>query len=119
PGVYSQLSDPIRAMEPFLAIPSTEQRAEQDRLRAAIELERAALDAPDPAEDAERARFLADLPGAAGIEWAAASVTKAQSTGGATLTLQADGSVLASGKNPDKDDHVLTLRTDATGLRLL
>jgi hypothetical protein len=46
-------------------------------------------------------------------------VTQARSTEGATLTVQGDGSVLASGTNPAKDDHVLTLRTDATDLRLL
>jgi hypothetical protein len=119
PGVYSQLSDPNRAMEPFLAIPSPAQKAEQERLRVEIAKLRDAQAAPDPIEDAERARFLADLPARLGIEWARATLTSARSTGGASLTPQADGSVLASGANPDQDEHVLTLRTDATGLRML
>ena len=36
-----------------------------------------------------------------------------------TLAVQPDGSVLASGANPDTDTHVLRLRTQATGQRLL
>ncbi|WP_197443922.1 DUF1549 domain-containing protein [Maioricimonas rarisocia] len=39
-----------------------------------------------------------------------------KSTGGATLELQPDGSILASGKKPNQDQYVFTIRTEANGL---
>ena len=54
-------------------------------------------------------------------DWTTLKPTKMTSAGGATLTLQADGSILASGKNPDTDTYTLVVPTDLkgiTGLRL-
>jgi hypothetical protein len=117
PGLYSQLPDSNRAFEPFMAVPSAEQARALGDLRDRIASAKTELDAPAPEEDAQRDAFLADLPGRCGIAWSPTQVVKA--TGGATLSVQPDGSVLASGPNPDKDEHVITLRTDGTGLRLI
>lgn len=119
PGLYSQQSDPNRAFEPFLVVPSPEQTAELEFLKQELDRARAELDQPLPGEDEQRAAFISDVRQRAGVRWADATLAAAASSGGATLTPQPDGSVLASGKNPARDDHSFTLRTDATDLRLL
>ncbi|MBK7878872.1 MAG: PSD1 domain-containing protein [Planctomycetes bacterium] len=119
PGLYTQESDPKRAFEPFLAVPTDEQRAERVKLDTQLGELRTELDRPAPDETAKLQAFLAELARGSGLTWADACVTKAESTGGATLQALEDGSVRASGKNPEVDDHVITLRTDATDLRLV
>ena len=49
----------------------------------------------------------------------AAPIVAAESTHGSTMTIQPDGSVLASGITPPDDQQILTLETDATDLRLV
>ncbi len=119
PGLYSQLPDPKRAFEPFLAIPTPEQQAALGTLKEQLEQERKELDTPDPREAKQRAAFFEGLITRSGLAWQSSQVALAESLEGATLTVQPDGSVLASGKNPDKDEHVITLTTQATDLRLL
>ncbi len=53
--------------------------------------------------------------------WQILDIAEAKSQGGATLTPQEDGSLLASGKNPDFDVYTLTAKTELrgiTGIRL-
>jgi hypothetical protein len=118
PGLYSQLPDPNRAFEPFLEVPSPEQRAERERLTQELDSERAKLAERDPGEAQERAAFDAAIA-QAGIEWTLPRVTGAKSEAGATLSVQPDGSVLASGANPDRDTFVLELASEARGQRLV
>jgi mono/diheme cytochrome c family protein len=57
----------------------------------------------------------------AGAKWLVLDLGETKSTGGATLTKQADGSILASGANPDFDTYVFVANTtlrDITGIRL-
>ena len=119
PGLYSQLPDPNRAFEPYLEVPTPEQKRELADLRTRLDAGKKALDAPEPEEDAHREAFFADAVRKSGVAWAKPELLSAASTGGATLSIQPDGSFLASGKNPDQDEHALELRTDATGERLL
>ena len=54
-------------------------------------------------------------------DWQAIKPTSAKSSGGATLKVQADHSVLSTGKNPAKDDYTITLASNLkniTGIRL-
>ncbi len=54
-------------------------------------------------------------------QWTILRPRSAASTGGATLTVQADGSILASGKNPSPDTYTIVAETDCeamTGIRL-
>ena len=119
PGLYSQVPDPNRAFEPFIDVPQPEQQAriaerEQQVAQARTEL------ATEPADESQqRAQFVADLVASSGLAWASTTPVAATSTEGATLAVQPDGSVLASGANPAKDTHVITLRTDAPKLRML
>jgi hypothetical protein len=119
PGLYSQLPDPKRAFEPFMEVPTAEQAASKAKLDDELERERAVLDQPESGEAERRAAFFASLVADTGLVWQPARVTAARSKQGATLTVQADGSVLASGSNPSQDEHAITLRTDATDLRLV
>jgi len=119
PGLYSQVPDANRALEPFLVVPTPPQTARRTELDGELAAEKAALDVPAPGEDEARAAFFAELERTSGLAWAKAELVGATSAGGATLTPQPDGSVLVSGANPDHDEHELVLRTSASGLRLL
>jgi tetratricopeptide (TPR) repeat protein len=72
----------------------------------------------NPAYAGELADFLfATFAG----DWEVLQPVEMKSAGGATLTRLADGSILAGGKNPDRDVYTLTTRTrlkDVTALRL-
>jgi len=55
------------------------------------------------------------------VEWTILRPTDMKSQGGATLTLQPDGSILAGGVNPDRDVYTLVAKTDLdriTAMRL-
>jgi hypothetical protein len=51
--------------------------------------------------------------------WTPVDIDKSVSQGGATLTKQSDGSLLASGKNPLKDTYTITGRTTLNGFTAL
>ncbi|MDD4890961.1 MAG: hypothetical protein PHU85_13655 [Phycisphaerae bacterium] len=48
--------------------------------------------------------------------WTPLEISKAVSTGGATLTTQKDDSILAGGKNPSNDVYTVTATTKLTGI---
>src|SRR5262249_3138422 len=52
-------------------------------------------------------------------EWTVLKPTEMKSEGGATLTLKEDGSVLASGKNPDQDSYTLICPTSLESISAL
>ncbi|HVS36143.1 MAG TPA: DUF1553 domain-containing protein [Gemmataceae bacterium] len=74
----------------------------------------AELAAYEKAMDARQAQWEKDVPMAA--EWTVLDLDSVKSTGGAVLTKQADGSILASGKNPFPESYVLTGATKLTGV---
>lgn len=112
PGLYSQVPDSNRALEPFLAVPTKEQQQRRAELEAAKTAAQQALEADAPEDAASFATFTDGVLRQRGGSWHAPKVIAAQSTGGATLTTQPDGSVLAGGPNPDHDEHVLELAAD-------
>ena len=119
PGIYSQLPDARRALEPFLEVPTPAQVAERKRLEEALAAVQAQRDVVPPEESEHRQRYIEQLLTRAQVSWQPLAVVSAESKGGAVLTPGEDGSILASGANPDMDEHRLVLKTDATGLRLL
>jgi hypothetical protein len=119
PGIYSQVPDSQRALEPFLVAMRPEQKAAIAGCDARIAALREERDRPTPEEAAARAGFESSLRGEQGFRWAHARIESATSAGGATLVALDDGSVLASGANPDFDEHVLTLETYARDLRAI
>ncbi len=105
----------------FLSRPPTKEEADAlvPSLNPALGVN---VEALSPADRAElQKRFLAWEKSQSASEWNTLEVKAASSSGGATLTPQADGSVLASGKNPDKDTYEVLAWTPLekiTGLRL-
>src|SRR5262249_43571126 len=119
PGLSPQSPDPTRALEPFLAVPSPEQDARQKQLQQDLAAGKQALSAPDPADDQRQAEFAQQLAQRTALRWADATTASALSANGATMTVETDGTVRATGNNPATDVHTIVLRTDAVDLRLL
>ena len=119
PGIYSQTQDPNRAHEPFMEIPSPTQAATLQRADAALATLKEQRAAPMPEEAAAQAAFVQQLQAEGAGAWQIAQPVAAASANGATLVPQPDGSVLATGANPDKDTHLLTLRVQGQQQRLI
>ena len=105
----------------FLCRPPT--KAETDALVPSLDPKLSLnADALSPGDRAELDKRFVAWQKAQGISsWDVPEVKAARSSGGATLTSQADGSVLASGKNPDTDTYEVFAWTPLekiTGLRL-
>ena len=117
PGIYGQSPDAFRALEPFIEVPREEDKA---RLAVLADAEKAALAEQANAgesEKAELATFVAKVR--AGFAPVTTKFVSAASRDGATLAAQPDGSVLASGANPNADEHTIVLRTDARDMRVI
>lgn len=117
PGIYTQESNANRAFEPALEVPRPEDAPRLSMLAEAEQRARAEQASAGEAERAELASFVATVR--AGFTPVATTVVSAASRDGATLTVQPDGSVLASGANPDVDEHTIVLHSDAREIRLL
>jgi hypothetical protein len=73
---------------------------------------RLSLTTDDRSQFADGAAISGDLT----ANWTVLSPLAAMSTGGATLTIQGDDSILASGANPDTDVYTVTASTSLTGI---
>ncbi len=107
--------------EPKLVVPREEDEREIEELSAEIEEIRGRMSAPLPEVDAAEARWAAEAAKALDARWETLVPTVARATGDAVLEVLEDGSVFASGKNPQTADYELEARVDAypvTGLWL-
>jgi hypothetical protein len=118
PGLYTQSDDSNRALEPFLQVPSPEQAQRRAELQVQLATAERVLREPSTEEAAAFAAFEQEFAATSGLAWTQPNVTAAESRNGSTLTVAADGTVVAGGKNPNVDVHVVTLTTTATDLRL-
>jgi hypothetical protein len=84
--------------------------AEHRRRAEALAAYQKQLDARQPQWEAEQKRAPV---------WSPLEVTSAVSKGGAVLKKQADGSILASGKNPTPETYVITAKTKLAGITAL
>lgn len=101
--------------EPDIELPTPEQEQKSKALRAEIEKLRETLRTPTPEiEEAQRA-WEANLKHAEN-EWNVLQPSKFQSAGGATLKPMDNGSLLATGTNPQADSYVIETRTNATDI---
>jgi hypothetical protein len=98
-------------VEPELPLPTPEQKEEADVLEAEIDALRARLEIKTPELEADRARWEEAMRKTDGA-WTVLRPRSYESKGGATLRLLEDGSILASGKNPESDTYVV--RVDGT-----
>src|SRR5262249_47686145 len=113
----------VGEQEPF-AVPSAEQTEQLRRYDEQVTALRKTLDTATPELVAAQKEWEEQLRPAVLAEQAAWTIIRpgnAASAGGATLTVQDDQSVLASGANPSTDTYTVTLETDCcqiTGIRL-
>ncbi len=108
------------AKEPTLDLPTPEQAERSKEIRSKIEILKQVLATSTPELEAAQVSWEAAVK-TADAQWRAPVVEKAESAGGATLQTQTDGSVLATGKNPQADTYTVTLRLTkgtVTALRL-
>ncbi|MBL8848494.1 MAG: PSD1 domain-containing protein [Planctomycetaceae bacterium] len=104
---------------PFLKLPTAEQSAELDRLRALVADLDSRLVAPREDLDAAQSEWEQALAANKSVEWTPVTAagpdggTNLQAAGGATTKLLDDQSVLLSGENPVNDTYTITFETDA------
>jgi len=120
PGLYSQArNNPNRALEPNLSVPTDAQHQRRGQLAEQIAAAKALRDQIDPDEQRNYGDFLNRVGGELGLHWTRPRVQQANSSGGATLTVLADSSVLGSGDSPEHDTQTYQLLTHATAQRWL
>lgn len=106
--------------EPVLDLPNAEQEKQRDALNAEIKQWQSKLnDDSDAAKEKQRAWEQSVLD--AGNTWQPLHPDRAESSGGSALKVNADGSVLASGTNPESDTYTIEAKApigDITALRL-
>ncbi len=96
-------------------LPTPEQRVEIDRLNQRVAEARKVLMTQTPELDAAQDEWEAKLA-ARRADWRILRPTHVASAEGATLTVQKDGSVLASGTSPDVDLYTVEFETDLAGI---
>jgi mono/diheme cytochrome c family protein len=101
--------------EPELALPTPEQDKKSQALRAQMAQLQATLDTQTPALDAAQQAWEKEMASSE-KRWTVLKPARVESAGGAILTLQADSSVLASGKNPQADTYKIAAKTELTKL---
>jgi hypothetical protein len=97
-------------VEPELEVPTPEQAVKRDAIDAEIARLKARLDANTPALAAAQASWERERRAKAPA-WTVLTPVRAVAGGGTTLTIAADGSVLAAGEKPDKDTYTLSTST--------
>ncbi|HEX9202405.1 MAG TPA: DUF1549 domain-containing protein, partial [Vicinamibacteria bacterium] len=101
--------------EPELELPTPEQAVKRDAIEAEIARRQARLDTPTPELTAAQAAWERDRRAPAPA-WTVLKPSRATAENGTTLTVAADGSVLASGERPDRDTYTLVARTRLAGI---
>ncbi len=104
---------------PVVRAPTSEQQTQLDALAARVAALDAKINAPDPVIDAAQAEWESTARQEVTGWWNLWTPTQMISTAGSTLTLLEDGSVLAGGANPAKDDYILVGDTDLTNIQLI
>ncbi len=96
---------------PVLSVLSPEQKEKRQKLEADIAALEKKFQTRSPALDAAQATWEREMT-AAPPTWTPLKPGKAESSGGTTLAIQPDASILASGKTPEKDTYTITVTTD-------
>ena len=105
--------------KPFIQAPLPHQVERKGELEANIERLLTAMREPDPELDAEQAAWEVAEAKTVAERWVTLTPDSFESSGGSTLTLQDDASVLATGDNPDNDAYTIKATTDLRGITAL
>ena len=121
---WADVSEVAVGRQPQTRMPTPEQLAQMQRIDEQLAELRQRLTTSTPQLQAAQQQWeqsaRAELDKTQSV-WVTAKPQKVASSGGATLQVQPDLSVLSTGTNPAKDTYTLTLTTDQTnltGLRL-
>ena len=107
-------------VEPELSLPTPEQKTRADAIERELETLAVVLETPTPELEADQPRW-EEAMRRAPEAWNVLRPRSLDSRGGAELTVLDDGSVLASGENPEADTYTITADIDlesVTGVRL-
>ena len=108
-------------VEPELSLPTPERAAEALVIETELESLQLELDTPTTALTADQLQWEAALQ-RADADWTTLRPLEIWSRGGAELTVLDDGSILASGENPEADTYEIEAAPDSTdiitGIRL-
>ncbi len=104
---------------PRMSAPTPEQARARGELKREVTALRERLEAPLPWTDVLQGAWEREASSRLTRRWQTLAPASATSSGGATLTVEPDGAVLAGGENPDSDVYELTFRTDAEDLRAI
>ncbi|MDR3636515.1 MAG: PSD1 and planctomycete cytochrome C domain-containing protein [Isosphaeraceae bacterium] len=117
---FADLKEKAVGRQDQVKIPSAEQKDRLARLDAEMGVHQKVLATPTPELASAQAEW--EKTGKTRrIDWAVLRPVDARSKNGATLKVQGDGSVLATGNSPESDTYTLTFKADrssVTGLRL-
>ena len=102
-------------VEPVLDLPTPAQAARRKELQAEIAGLETLLETGTPELAAEQARWEAGIRDSS-ADWTVLDSASVRSAGGATLTRQPGGAILASGTNPSQDEYVVEARLPAAGI---
>jgi mono/diheme cytochrome c family protein len=101
---------------PVMKAPLPEQQEQLAAIEAKIQQLVLDMDRPMPEVDAAQAVWEEEIRPTLSAQWQPVSTEAVASSGGATLTIEDDGTIRASGANPDKDVYEVVATTTATGL---
>ncbi len=93
--------------EPFVKFPTAQEKGTLEELLARSNALNEKLQGPMPETDAQQSEWEKQVAAAEAGSWTVLDPISAVSTGGATLTVQADKTILAGGVAPDRDDYEL------------
>ena len=116
-AIFNNTEDSDKRDErPFLLLHSREQKERKARWHAEMDSLRESLERPDPEVDREREEWIRRL--SALPDWARIHPVAATS-GGRTLTIEAEGVVKAEGEKPERDVYRIRFETGGEAIRAL
>lgn len=107
-----------KLIEAKLELPTPEQDAKRKEIQSEIATLEEQLKAQNPELDAGRIVWEQSIKSAA-ADWTALEPIQLASTGGSTLAVQPDTSVLVTGNNPEKDTYTFVAKTNLKGIAAL
>lgn len=116
---FNQTKDKGRSNDPEMELPTPEQKAKRDQIRAQITPLEKRLHTPTPALDQLQALWQADLDWfreQIDRSWVPLDPESFAASGGVTLTRLDDGSVISGGALPDNSTYELTAFTRARAI---
>jgi hypothetical protein len=112
---FNSTADRGGSNDPIIPVPTPEQLARQKRLATELARLQRVLDTPTAGLAAAQAKWEQSAAKQV-VRWTVLEPARLTSAKGTTLTRQADGSVLASGKTPATDTYTVEAKTTLTGI---